>query len=305
VILAKCEELNFENKRLPHLSAFLIVCMVWGLSLVIAYDLLDTGIPPFFLIAVTYGIGALTLLSAKVIIRTTPSVSRDEWRYGIIVGLLIFGAFGLQTVGLVYTTPAKSGLLTVLYVLFVPIIISMIRRRPSMRSMVFALIGFAGVLVMSGVAGGDASMNSGDLLTIMCAAMFAVHFVTLEKFSSRLNTINFTLIQMLTATLVGFAVSLMSENGQYQGMDLVGSWTGLVFMGLIVTGLGFFVQTAVQKKIPSTTISVMCCSEAVFAVIFSWALGYDAITVPLAIGAVLIMVSTVLSSKYERMALVG
>jgi drug/metabolite transporter (DMT)-like permease len=157
----------FEKEKLPHLSAFLIVCMIWGLSLVVAYDLLGTGIPPFFLIAVTYGIGAITLLAAKLVLRTTPAIGRDELKYGILVGILIFAAFGLQTVGLVYTTPAKSGLLTVLYVLFVPIIISVVRKKLSARSIAFALIGFAGVLVMSGVAGGDASVNYGDVLTII------------------------------------------------------------------------------------------------------------------------------------------
>lgn len=305
MIAACCEELSFERERLPHLSAFLIVCMIWGLSLVVAYDLLDTGIPPFFLIAVTYGLGAMTLFVVKVLFRTTPAISRNEWKYGIFIGVLIFVAFGLQTVGLVYTTPAKSGLLTVLYVLFVPMIISIVLRKPPVRSILFALMGFVGVLVMSGVAGGDATMNIGDLLTIVCAVMFAMQFVALEKFSPNLNTINFTLVQMIAATVVGFAVSLVFEGGRYSGMDLFGSWAGLAFMGLIVTGLGFFVQTAAQRKIPSTTISIMCCTESVFALVFSWALGYDTVTVPLLIGAALIIVSTLLSSRYERRELIG
>jgi len=279
--------------------------MIWGLSLVVAYDLLDTGIPPFFLIAVTYGLGAMTLFVVKVLFRTTPAISRNEWKYGIFIGVLIFVAFGLQTVGLVYTTPAKSGLLTVLYVLFVPMIISIVLRKPPVRSILFALMGFVGVLVMSGVAGGDATMNIGDLLTIVCAVMFAMQFVALEKFSPNLNTINFTLVQMIAATVVGFAVSLVFEGGRYSGMDLFGSWAGLAFMGLIVTGLGFFVQTAAQRKIPSTTISIMCCTESVFALVFSWALGYDTVTVPLLIGAALIIVSTLLSSRYERRELIG
>ena len=282
-----------------------MICMVWGLSLVVAYDLLGTGMPPFFLIAVTYCLGALTLFTAKAFSRNTPSISRDEWRYGVLVGVLIFTAFGLQTVGLVYTTPAKSGLLTVLYVLFVPIIISIVLKKLSARSMVFALIGFAGVLVMSGVTGGEASLNIGDLLTIMCAAAFAMQFVALEKFSPRLNTLNFTLVQMTAATLVGIAASLMLETGQYSDIDLIGSWGGLLFMGLIVTGLGFFVQTAAQKKIPSTTISVLCCTESVFAMLFSWILGYDLLTIPLLIGAALIIASTLLSSMYERRELIG
>ncbi|MCL1978931.1 MAG: DMT family transporter [Methanomassiliicoccaceae archaeon] len=295
----------FEKERLPHLTAFLFVCMIWGLSLVVAYDLLGTGMPPLFLIAVTYGIGALTILAAKLALGTAPAISRDDLRYGIFAGLLIFAAFGLQTVGLVYTTPAKSGLLTILYVLFVPIIISAIRKRPSIRSIAFASVGFAGVLIMSGVAGGDASLNTGDFFTILCAAAFAAHFVTLEKFSPRLNTMNFALVQMTAAALVGIAVSLVLEIDQYPNVDPAGSWMGLAFMGLIVTGLGFFVQTAVQKKIPSTTISIMCCSESVFAMVFSWSLGYDAVTLPLLIGAALIIASTVLSSAYEKRELIG
>jgi len=279
--------------------------MIWGLSLVAAYDLLGTGIPPFFLIAVTYGLGALMLFAVKIFSRAAPPISRGEWRCGVFVGILIFAAFGLQTVGLVYTTPAKSGLLTVLYVLFVPMIISIIIGRPPVRSIFFALIGFAGVLVMSGVTGGDASMNIGDLLTIVCAFMFAMQFIVLEKFSPGLNTINFTLVQMISAAGAGFAVSFLLESGRYAGMDLSGSLAGLAFMGFIVTGLGFFVQTAAQRKIPSTTISIMCCTESVFALIFSWALGYDVLTAPLLAGAALIVASTLLSSIYERRELIG
>ena len=305
MIAARREPLIIEKERLPHLSAFLMICMIWGLSLVVAYDLLGTGMPPFFLIAVTYGLGALTLFAVKAVSRKAPAISRDEWRYGILVGLLIFAAFGLQTVGLVYTTPAKSGLLTVLYVLFVPIIISIVLKKLSGRSMVFALIGFAGVLVMSGAAGGDASVNIGDVLTIMCAAAFAMQFVALEKFSPRLNTVNFTFVQMTAATFAGIAASLLLETSRYSGMDPLGAWGGLLFMGLIVTGLGFFVQTAAQKRIPATTISVLCCTESVFAMIFSWALGYDLITSPLLIGAGLIIASTLLSSIYERRELIG
>ncbi|AIZ57252.1 EamA-like transporter family protein [Candidatus Methanoplasma termitum] len=304
-MLTPSEYLIFEKERLPYLSAFLTICMVWGLSLVVAYDLLDTGIPPIFLIAVTYGLGAVTLIPAKFAFRSVPKISRDEWRYGALVGAIIFLAFGLQTVGLLYTTPAKSGLLTVLYVLFVPIIIALIQKKISWLSVLFALIGFMGVLIMSGITGGDASMNIGDVLTIICAVMFAMQFVALEKYSPRLNAVNFTLVQMITAAAIGIAVSLVFENGQYNNMGLIGSWLGLVFMGFIVTGLGFYVQTAAQKKIPSTTIAIMCCTESVFAVIFSWALGYDIITIPLFVGAVLIVASTVLSSIYERRTLIS
>ncbi|MDR1403951.1 MAG: DMT family transporter [Candidatus Methanoplasma sp.] len=281
------------------MSAFLAICVVWGLSLVVAYDLLDTGIPPFFLMAVTYGLGALVLLPAKAV-RRSAKIRRGEWKYGAIIGLVILVAFGLQTVGLEYTTPAKSGLQTVLYVLFVPIIVSVLRRKLSARSIVFAVIGFAGIAVMSGITGGDASMNIGDVLTIMCAVAFAAQFVMLEKYSSGLNPVNFTFVQMLTAAAVAIVISLAFESGEYASMDLIGSWVGLLFMGLIVTGLGFFVQTAVQRKIPATTISVMCCTESVFALIFSWFLGYDTVTSPLLIGAALIILSTVLSSAYEN-----
>jgi drug/metabolite transporter (DMT)-like permease len=296
--------LSFEKERIPYLSAFLIICVIWGLSLVIAYDLLDTGIPPFFLVAVTYGIGALTILFAKLIWRA-PRITSEELRYGLLVGLLIFGAFGLQTVGLEYTTPAKSGLLTILYVIMVPILISIIKRKLSARSILLAFTGFLGVLIMSGITGGDLFFNMGDTLTVMCAVMFAVHFIMLEKHSAGLDPVNFTLVQMIAATAFALVVSLSIESDRYQGMDLIGSWAGLAFMGLIVTGLGFFVQTAVQRKIPATTTSIMCCTESVFALIFSWALGYESVTVPLLAGAALIILSTVLSSIYEKRELTG
>jgi drug/metabolite transporter (DMT)-like permease len=277
--------------------------MIWGFSLVAAYDLLGAGIPPFFLIAVTYGIGALTLFATKAAVGSTPKISKNELKYGLLAGLLIFAAFGLQTVGLQYTTPARSGLLTVLYVLFVPIIISLMRKKLSMRSIVFASIGFIGVFFMSGVE--NASMNAGDIATIACAVMFAMHFVVLERSPPSLNTINFTLIQMTVAASAAIAISMMAENSRFSGMDPMGSFVGLLFMGLIVTALGFFVQTAAQKRIPAASISVMCCTESVFSMAFSWALGHDDLTFPLLAGAGLIVSSAVLSSLFEKKNHIG
>jgi hypothetical protein len=50
---------------------------------------------------------------------------------------------------------------------------------------------------------------------------------------------------------------------------------------------------------------MMCCTEAVFAMVFSWFLGIDIITLTLAVGAALIVLSTMLSSVYEKRELIG
>ncbi|MCK7460961.1 MAG: DMT family transporter [Sphingobacterium sp.] len=95
-------------------------------------------------------------------------VSLDLWKRGAILGLSLFGGLILQTKGLGITTASKSGFLTGLTVVFVPLLVIAIeRKKPGLRAWMAVALCVAGFFLMTSPSG--AGWNTGDWLTLLCA----------------------------------------------------------------------------------------------------------------------------------------
>ncbi|MDR2845968.1 MAG: DMT family transporter [Candidatus Methanoplasma sp.] len=289
-----------NRNDLPYLLAFLYVCVVYGLNKVIVKATLDGGVPTFLLVVVTYGIGFLMFLPAKRIFKA-PKISHNEWKYGALVGAVIFVAFALQTLGISGTTATNAGLFTSLYVIFIPIIIILIKKKFSARPLLLAVLSFIGIAVLTGISPPSPS----EVLILGCALAYAAQFILLEKYSPKLNTINFTVVQLLVVSLISAVITLATETTKYADINVDQTWYLLAFAGLAIIGLGFFIQTLAQTRIPATTVSVMCCTEAVFGMIFGAWLLDEPVTAMIVIGAVIIVISTVLSAIFGQEKLIG
>ncbi|MDR3205728.1 MAG: DMT family transporter [Candidatus Methanoplasma sp.] len=291
-------------KNLPYAIAFLFVPAMWASNIILVKDLSE-DIPTFALVLITYGLGALTVLAARPLLKA-PKFTKREWMYGALIGVMVFAATGFQFLGLLYTTPANSGLFTILYVIFIPVIVLIIKRRFSYRPLLFAVIGLIGVVVLSGAWEGVVSLNRGDAFTAIGAVFWALQFVLLEKYSPGLNSVNLTVTYLVFVTLAAAATTLIAENSAYGTMAPQSSWVAsLVFMGVVTIGLCFLIQTFVQSKVPASTVAMLCCTQSLFALLFSLILGYDEVTLALIGGAALITVSAALSALYGQEPLIG
>jgi drug/metabolite transporter (DMT)-like permease len=289
-----------KRENLPYLLAFLYVCVVYGLNKVVVKVTLDEGVPTFLLVVVTYGIGFIMFLPAKKIFKA-PKISHDEWKYGALIGAVIFVAFALQTLGISGTTATNAGLFTSLYVIFIPIIIMLIKRKFSAKPLLLAALAFLGIAVLTGIQPPTPS----ELLVLGCALAYAAQFILLEKYSPRLNTINFTIVQLFTVSAVSLIFTLALETPDYGAINIDNAWYLLAFGGLAIIGLGFFIQTLAQTRIPATTVSVMCCTEAVFGLIFGAILLDEPVTAVIVVGAIIIVIATILSSLFGQEKLIG
>ena len=285
---------------------FLLVfqCAIFGIDFIVVKMLLENALPIFFLLAFRFFIGTFALLpfcykNSSAQQTTIKVTNKKETRYGIVAGLVFFAAFGLQTIGAYYTTPAKNGVFTGLYVIFVPAIIMLITRKFVWKPLLYAIVCFFGVMVVSNFFSEQLTINIGDILTIACAIAFAGHFILLEKFlvNSKINFYRFTAIQILIAAILSFAISLVFERSTYNTIH----WDYqiillLLFLGIIGTALTYFIQTIVQSKISANTVSIISCSESVFAVSFALCFGFDKFSFSLLFGTIIISVAMVLTS---------
>src|SRR5439155_17541822 len=137
-------------------------------------------IPPEPFIMLRFTIGGVVLLAIALSSRQLP---RSALRPGLILGALLFGGFWLQTRGLISISPSRSAFLTGLCVVLVPFCDRLVFvKRIAARAWLGCVLAAAGTTLLIG--GIDARAGFGDILTILCAACFALHIVLSAKYST-------------------------------------------------------------------------------------------------------------------------
>jgi len=292
------------QQKNKYIFLILFQCAIFGIDFTAVKYVLEAGYLPFFLLAIRFLIASLALFGSYSIFNIfrfgkINSFSIKELLYGVIAGVFLFLSFALQTYGAKYTTPAKNGVFTGLYVIFTPIIIMLFTKKLTWRPLVIACVCFVGVMVVSNFFAEQFTINIGDILTILCAIVFACHFILLEKFltNTDIDFFNFTIIQILIVSVLSFVFSFGFESLVFCNLklDTTVIWLFL-FLGFIGTAFTYYIQTVAQSKLTASTVSVVSCSESVFAVIFGICFGYDQFSLSLIIGAVIIVISMLLIS---------
>ncbi|HYG67114.1 MAG TPA: DMT family transporter, partial [Anaeromyxobacteraceae bacterium] len=162
-----------------------VVTLFWGTTFTLVKEVLEVASPAVFLTA-RFGL-ATAVLAAVAVVRRDP-VTRRLVRDGAVIGLLLVAGFTLQTIGLGYTTPARSGFITGLSVLIVPFIARFALGRPvksaSWLGVALAVLGLA-LLTRPFGEGIAAEIRLGDALTFGCAIAFALQVVFTSEWSPR------------------------------------------------------------------------------------------------------------------------
>lgn len=213
---------------------------------------------------------ALTLLLNSQIRRDMrqPAILRRSIGGGILAGLCLFGGYVFQTFGLKYTTPAKAGFLTGLYIPLVPLLSALVyKKAPQLSEALGVGSAFTGMALMT-VQRELLSIGVGDLLVILCAAVYALHILVLGRFAPDSSVTVMSVVQIATAALLGACSFWWAESARI-------AWTPVVFLtlaitSLLATALAFLIQTWAQRYITPTRTALIFALEPVFA----WATSY-------------------------------
>ena len=125
-----------KNKQIQSNLLLLLTAAIWGLAFVAQRVGMDY-IGPFTFNAVRFLLGSISLIPAIRIFYSNESdrkIDKRVIKYGIIAGIFLFAGSSLQQVGLIYTTAAKAGFITSLYIILVPIIGIFIGQKTSKNS---------------------------------------------------------------------------------------------------------------------------------------------------------------------------
>ena len=262
-----------------------LVSIVWGSTFLVAKDAL-AQVSPFTFLALRLGIGALVL--GLVFHRRLLRITRAELRGGGLIGLFLFAAYSLQTVGLQYTTVSKSGFITGLYVPLVPLFaVFVLRQWPTRLAAVAVAMSAIGLTLLSITDDFNFDFGLGEFLTLGGAIAATLHIVSVSRFAPRADPLNLAAVQIaVTAALSIVAVPLAGEPVVLpQGSVL---WAAL-FLGVIATAFAIGVMNWAQQFMSSTRATLIYALEPVWAGIFGVAFAGDVLTAPALVGCALIV----------------
>jgi drug/metabolite transporter (DMT)-like permease len=277
-----------------------IVTIGWGYTYLMTKGIIRE-VSPFTLLWTRFAISSLLfyiLFFRKIKINSKKFIFQS-----IICGIILWCAFVMQVYGIQYSTPGKAGLITGLFVIFVPVLYFFLERKKlSKFTIVGSIFSFIGLFLFS--LEEDfflISLGKGEFILIFSAFFYALHIIYIDKTYiefENLNVFSFIFIQMISVFAMSLPIALLFEKFP----DSVSSRViyGGIYNILVGTILAYSAQIVVQKYSPPTHISLIMVFESVFAFFFSWLFYGEVITWKTITGASLMIFGIIITATYDR-----
>lgn len=261
-------------------------CLIWGAAFPLAKLALRDATPMAFT-AVRF------LVASALIAPSLRRATREEWRAGAVLGTLLALGFATQTIGLQWTTASRSGFITALYIPFVPLIVFLVYRTVPDRLATLGLaIALGGMVLLTRLAGLPGDVNTGDLLTLLCALCFAAHMVATGAYARRFAVGRLMMTQIATAALLTTIATPLLEHPRFAPTPLL---VGMVaYEAVFASVVALRLQLAAQRVLSPTYAALVYTLEPVVAALTSLLILGDRLTPVQWLGGALILAGSLL-----------
>lgn len=272
----------------------ILAAAIWGFGFV-AQRLGLENLGPFGFNGVRFLIGALSLMPLLLWQKRRDGLQGADiktiCRAGLPVGLLLFIGASLQQAALQFTTAAKAGFITGLYLVLVPLLGLWLKHKTSANTWVGCLIALSGLYFLSVTS--DFVVNPGDLLLFVGAFFWAAHLLAIDHVAGKMTPVLLAMLQFMVcgilSLLLGFWLEPISLGA------IVASAVPLLYAGVIATGVAYTLQIIGQRQAHPAHAAIILSLETVFAAIGGvWLLG-ETLTSRALLGCALMLTGMLLS----------
>jgi len=275
------------SRRLQADLCIVVLSAIWGSTFVVIKWALD-DISPFLYIAVRFSAATVPLWFLVRKGALGGDERRATLRGGLVTGVLLFVGFAFQTVGIQYTTAARSAFITGMYVIFTPLLSILLRlRRPSINSILGAILALAGLHLLTDPTSGGGGFGLGEFLTLLCAVAFSGHLIAVDHYTRRHDRAAIAFLQV--AVVAGLAVTPALLLEQTRFVPTAGLFAALAVTSLLGTALAFWLLNMVQAWTTPTRAAIIFAAEPVFAALTSWLVEGEVLKGLALVGAALIL----------------
>jgi len=257
-----------NNRRLVANLLLLLTAAIWGFAFV-AQRVGIQYVGAFTFNGIRFALGALSLIPLIIFFdkrkqnsdnsKVEPNL-KSTLVPGILVGMILYAGATLQQVGLFYTTVGNASFITGLYMVFVPIIGVFLKHKIGKNSWIGVGLAVVGLYLLS--INENFSISYGDLLEVIGAIFWAVHILTIDNFTKRINPLKLSFIQFATCSVLSLITAFIFEDITMSGIS--GALIPILYGGLLSVGVAYTLQVVAQKNAKPSHAAIILSMESVF-----------------------------------------
>ena len=290
--------------EIGHTAMLVLTAMIWGVAFV-SQSVGAEHVGTFTFQALRNWLGVIVLIpfiraTDRIMLKKTghnnKPATRQEKRIlllaGMLCGILLFIASSLQQAGIAYTTTAKAGFITTLYVIIVPILSLIGGKKPEAKLWICVLFSLSGLYLLC-ISGGLHDLNKGDVLIFISAFAYALQIMTVSRFISQVDGVRLSLLQLFTTGAISTVLMLFMEKPTLQSIQAAA--VPILYAGVMSSGIAYTLQIVGQKGLNPTVASIAMCLESVFSAIGGWIILGQTLTAREILGCTLMFASILIS----------
>ena len=151
---------------------------------------------------------------------------------------------------------------------------------------------------MSFAAPGAPTFNSGDVFTLLCAVVFSVHILCVDRFTRTADPVELSCAQFAVAAAETLALALVFEGLPLA--DVARCAPFLLYTGVVSGALGYTLQIVAQKDGDPAVVSLLLSLESFFAAVSGALLLHERLTAREYAGCALMLCAVVLVQLPEK-----
>ena len=266
-------------KHSKNFILLFLTALIWGVAFVAQSVAMDY-IGPYTFNAVRSLLGGIVLVPCVFLFGQKKKSVKDEVPSkgtaidrpgdmitgGLLCGIMLFLSTTLQQVGIQYTTVAKAGFITALYIILVPILGIFLKKRVSFQIWISVVIAIIGLYLLC--MKGSFYLGQGDFLMLVCSLCFALHILVIDHFTDKVGGVKLSCIQFFVCGLLSCILMFLFEKPAVS--DILSAWLPIVYAGVFSSGVAYTLQIIGQKGTDPTIASLILSLESVVSVLAGW-----------------------------------
>lgn len=210
---------------------------------------------------------------------------------GICLGVILYLGAGLQQMGMEYTTAAKAGFITGLYIVLVPVFGIFLKQKTNINTWFGVGIAVIGLYLLSINKGFQ--MENGDFLVLLCSIAFSIHILAIDYFSKRIQPMVLSCIQFLTCAILNGITAVFVENITF--VDIQKAIIPILYGGFLSVGVAYTLQVVAQKNAKPSHAAILMSMESVFSCIGGILILKEGLSARGVLGCILIFSAIIIS----------
>lgn len=265
-----------NKKTVLNELLLLVGTAIWGAAFIFQ-DIGSKYLDAFSFCVARNIIGTIALFIASLIFMKADRKRHPEeltfkdgklWLYALLIAVFTAGGMGFQQLGIMAEGAGKSGFITSLYMITVPLIGLIFGKKTHPIILVSIVLALIGLYAINTNGGFEFRFTIGTLYLLLCTLCYAIQIYIIGIFSPKCNSFHLSTIQFLFTTIILTPFMFIFETPLMS--NFIKAIIPLLFCGVMSTGVAFTIQIYAQKNIPTVIACVIMSLESVFTIIFAF-----------------------------------